>query len=444
MKEIIEYILAALIIVSVIPIITYVENTVYSPRPRPVEPIVQAVFTNKLFNIINNIFSSGNLTLFQSSLFNALIAQQLSAYSDYGYNITIRSYAIKIDAVSYTINVTTMYKGTVSLLVVSTDLSIATKNTPRQIIPLPNNTYEYVFENPIHKPKSIALVVAVLDIGTAKFIDYKIVSNDMKQLSLININGQVYLVAPTTLTTALATAPGQAIICYYDPTTQNFYTYGHRNYKYVSSSSMYKQPHINSTFTGIFNRTIIYTNYTNIWYNVSYAGSINLHGSPYNMFKLYSYINETNGYFQGKYNFTGTLVTNTATVTTTLVVRTVTKTILLPTFTTITYTTSLPVQANVTVYYAKITSTTLRYSSTTSYPLGSNTATYAIYYPLLNAVAIIVKDSSGNLYVALPYFNYLTAGSTIPKNWPVSREAYWYTVGMFSYYVEISVWRKSI
>ena len=424
MKEIIEYILAALIIISVIPVITYVESSVYTPRPRAVEPIVQAVFANKLFDTLDNIFASGNLTLFQPSLFNTILAQQLSSYTDYGYNITIRPYAIKIDAVSWTINVTTMYNGTVSLLVVSTGLAIRTTNTPRQVILQPNNTYEYVFANPF-SPVYTALVIAVLDIGTAKFIDYKIVDSNMKQLSLININGQVYLLAPTTLSTALTTAPGQAIICYYDPSTQNYYYYGNINYDYVSNINLYRAP--NYFWGTLYNDTRIYTSYNRVKYNVIYTGTVNLDGKTFNAFKLYSFTNQSIGYFHGRYWFTGTVTTNTIIKTTTTSVSGIGE-----------------IQVNITVTYPKITSTTLTSSSTTSYLSTSVTNTYPIYYPLLNVVAILVRDSSGNIYVALPYFNYLTAGSTIPTNWPVSHQSYWYVVGMFSYYVQITVWRKSV
>ena len=439
MKEIIEYILAALIIISVIPVITYVENTVYAPRPRGVEPIVQVLFANKIFNTINQIFETGNLTLFQPSIFNTIIAQELSSYSDYGYNITIKPYAIKIDEVGWTINVTSMYNGTISLLVVSTGLAIRTVNTPRNIILLQNNTYKYVFANPF-SPIYTLMVVAVLDIGTAKFIDYKIVSNNVNKLSLVNINGKVYLLAPTTLNTPLTTSPGQAIICYYDPATKNYYYYGSINYNYISSISYYRAP--NYFWGTLYNTTTKYTEYSRIKYDVIYAGTLALYGNTYNMFGLYSYTNQTTGYFDGRYYFTGSVVTNTVSTYTTTVINTVTYQI--GWWITYTSTTTLPVEANVTVTYPKITSTTLTSSSTTSYITSSATATYPIYYPLLNVVAILVVDSSGNVYVALPYFAYLAAGSTIPRNWPVSHEAYWFRVGMFTYYVQITIWRKSI
>lgn len=439
MKEIIEYILAALIIVSVIPVITYVESTVYAPRPRNVEPIIQVLFANKVFDTIDQIFRTGNLTLFQPNIFNTIIAQELSFYSDYGYNITIKPYAIKIDDIGWTINITSIYNGTISLLVVSTGLAIRTVNTPRNIILLQNNTYKYVFANPF-SPVYTMMVIAVLDIGTAKFIDFKIVSDNVNKLSLVNIDGKVYLLAPTTLNTPLTTAPGQAIICYYDPATKNYYYYGNINYDYISGISYYRAP--NYFWGTLYNKTTRYTQYNKIKYDVVYTGTLTLYGSTYDMFGLYSYTNQTTGYFSGQYYFTGTVVINSISTSTTTVVNTITYSI--PFIGKIVYTTALPVEASITVTYPKITSTTLTASSTTSYPTSSATATYPIYYPLLNVVAVLVVDSNGNIYVALPYFNYLTAGSAVPTNWPVSREAYWFKVGMFSYYVQITIWRKSI
>ncbi len=443
MKEIIEYILAALIIISIIPVITYVENTVYAPRPRSVEPIVQVLFANKIFDEINKIFTAGNLTLFQSNIFNTIIAQELSPYNNYGYNITIRPYAIKIDSVGWTINVTSMYNGTISLLVVSTGLAVRTINTPRYTFLLQNGTYKYVFANPF-SPTYTMMVIAILDIGTAKFIDYKITQSSVNKLTLVNINGKVYLLAPTSLSTPLTSSPGQAIVCYYDPATNNYYYYGSINYNYIKSISYYRAP--NYFFGTLYNSTTRYTEYSKIRYDVSYAGVITLYGNTYNMFGLYSYTNQSTGYFHGNYYFTGTVVTNTVSTSTTTVINTITYTSRWWWWITITgtYTTTLPVEANITATYPKITSTTLTASSTTSYITSSATATYPIYYPLLNVVAIIVVDSSGNIYVALPYFNYLTAGSTIPANWPVSHEAYWFRIGMFTYYVQITIWRKSI
>ncbi len=429
MKEIIEYILAGLIIVSVIPVVTYIDQVMYAPKPRTVEPVVMAYFMNELNEQLLNLTASGNITLEQSILNNIITSRLLSDYPNYDFNVTITSSGItSITTAPGYVNVTSPYNGTMELLVVYNDLSFK-QLSPIQIVSVPEG-YIYRFAVSLY---NALIVVAVLETGMARFIDYKLLNPNVYRLYIMNDNGVLCLLAPASQTVPLLTTTGTVYIYYYSNGTFDAFT--SLSYKYVSNLMIFTRYFWRRRSFWAYRTISERINSSDINYLATYASTIQVNGEKFYEFKIL--LNNTNSQL---YNYT--ILYGSAVYYRTLIFHGTTTTV--PATDVFGFTTSIPVSATVIFPYINqtpsLTTTVYSTRSTTTLP----SSTYNLAFPIYNAVLIAIKDNLGNLYIAFPYKHFMTFGDKIPANWPVDQQVYWIRLGMIDYKVVLTVWRRTI
>jgi hypothetical protein len=174
LKEIIEYILAFIIITSIIPVYNIMVNTYYRPTLRYPQANVVEVYANAVTQALNTAFSRGNLTpeipeLYQGILSNIAAVVGQTVFNMYGFNATVYSAITSVNVTANNVTVSTLYNGTLTLLLVYGNGSWSTmsKSQPDSYNPT-TNLYTYSFTTPT-TPNAVA---AVLESPTARFVNY--------------------------------------------------------------------------------------------------------------------------------------------------------------------------------------------------------------------------------------------------------------------------------
>ncbi len=170
MKEVVEYILAALIVMSVIPIYNYITGSLYSPPELQVEQSVVSAFTDQIVVFLNEAALYGNLS-------SPIV--DLTSLIENRYPYFTRQYAFRIEMVSNgiinvnvsagSIKVYTLQKGNLTLLIVHSDYTLINTTLERPINSFPNGTYLYEYND---ERSDIIFVASVLDTGIYRYVDY--------------------------------------------------------------------------------------------------------------------------------------------------------------------------------------------------------------------------------------------------------------------------------
>ena len=271
MKEIIEYILATLIILSFVPIYTYITHTLYIQPATEPEPTVLALFTENIKDILEEIGTAGNLTSPTLDLDETIRDRLGSLYQDYGFHIEISSANIVDLKVSGNkVEVYTLDDGNVSILVIYSDSSWENKTltTPTNVFQNGTRLYSFAMSS-----SNIIFVSAILDTGTHRFIRYYI-ENNVKILYPSNYGGNIVLLnnlsqGSITNYKIYNNIYGVNLTIYYY--SKNSYgTYNETSFEYgFSISSIYK-----------------YVNHTDIRYYLIYERNVQYKGSTYEVYNV--------------------------------------------------------------------------------------------------------------------------------------------------------------
>ncbi len=204
MKEIIEYILAFIIIASIIPVYNLMVNTYYRPTLRYPQANVVEVYANAVTQALNTAFSRGNFTpeipeVYQGILSNIAAIVGQTVFNMYGFNATVYSAITSVDVTGNNVTVGTLYNGTLTLLLVygGGSWSTMSKSQPDSYDPTAN-LFTYSFTTPT-TPNA---VVAVLESPTARFVNYWL-KNASSAAYLFTQSGNLRLVANSGLLSTL-------------------------------------------------------------------------------------------------------------------------------------------------------------------------------------------------------------------------------------------------
>ncbi|WP_434731127.1 hypothetical protein WLZ34_05945 [Thermogladius sp. KZ2Tp1] len=174
MKEIVEYVLAFIILLSVIPVFNMMVNVYYKPLVKAPQTNVVDIYATAVSLALSNAFSSGNLTPELPELYNSIVNYVNSAvgetiYSRYGFNATVSSGVTAVTVSGGSLVVKTLYNGTLAVLLVfkGGGWSTLSKASPDAFDPS-SGTYTYTFT----LQSTPQAVVAVLESSSARFVNY--------------------------------------------------------------------------------------------------------------------------------------------------------------------------------------------------------------------------------------------------------------------------------
>lgn len=388
MKEIIEYILATLIIVSIIPVYNYVMSTIYSPPEIRVEETTVYSFADQVIPLLYDACLYGNLSSPLIDL-TSLIKNKLPYITDkYGFHIEMISSGVTSIVVDTSIKIYTSMQGNVTILMIYNDGSVYNVSLTEPTIDLGNGTY--IYEYVPDDINSIVFIASVLDTGLYRFINYY--DNGVVKVYLGNYNGSLTILSR------------QGAISFYT-LPDNYYglpitIISYNNKWFEASEDVVKYGSIEGFegygmgWEGFFN---IY-----IWYDVVYDSR------TIRYFGLY---NETITIDDKQYDLVSIdLVYN--------------------------YTIDV-VRYKYYIFTGKVTSTLI---SSESYYMVIN----PIYAPIYNLPIIYGRGANGEIYVGTWYPHRLSIGDPIPTGVPVTKITILRRIGMIDYYITIYMWRRAV
>ena len=387
MKEIVEYILAALIIISIIPIYDYIMTTIYSPPELKVEKTTAYSFADQVIPIIYEAGLYGNLSSPLLDL-GALIKNKLPYMtSKYGFHIDMVSGGITRIEYSGSIKVYTIMKGNVSLLILRSNGATYNITLTTPSYDLGNGTYIYEY---VPSVDDIVFIAAVLDTEYYRFVNYYY--GNVKKVYIGNYNG------------SLVIASDKGYLTYY--TLPNNYMgvplniTGYSEYGFEVLSDVVK------------------------YGNVIGIGNIGIGWSfPYGLYISYDVYYDSRAIrYYGLYNTTLSVDTGEYDLTAVNVVYNYT-------IDTVRYR-----------YYLFWGIVTTELVSSVSYYMER----YPVYAPIYNLPIIYGRDGSGEVFVGTWYPHRLSFGDTIPEGIPVTRITLVKRIGMVDYYITIYMWRKAV
>ncbi len=387
MKDIVEYILATLVILSIIPVYNYIIDTLYSPPELRVEETVVYAFADQLIPIINEAGLYGNLSSPLIDL-GELVKHRLPYFTDkYGFYVEMVSAGILYTFVSGgDVVIYTLMKGNVSIIVIDKDLAAYNMSRSDPSYVLSNGTYVYRFTLP--DPSNTAYIAVVLDTNYYRYIDYCVV--DANEIYIGNINGSLIMLSQNI---SLYTLPSNE---YGLPIAIT--SYSHNRFQ-------------------VFNKTIVYGNIVGL-------GSIGFGWSwwygPYVEYSIY--YNSTYMKYYGIYS-NNIIVGGT----------------------------SYEVVPIYLIYNCTVDEVRYRYYlwpgtmsswvvSSSEYDMLKN----PLYAPVYNIPLIYGKGASGEIYVGKWYPHRITFGETVPEGIPVTKITLLKRIGMVDYYITIYMWRRAV
>ncbi len=384
-KEIIEYLLAALVIVSVIPIYNVIIMKYYAPPPKSIEPLTLYYYVESINNALYTLANQGNLTP-EIISFNEVLNQYMGNLSrDYGYNVEIVSDGIVNISLSInSLKIITSDKGNLSILIVYYNLSYETYT-----LSTPNYTvgHNYVYEITGLDASDIIAVAALLETGVARYYD-DWVSDTIYRAYIININGEVNVLIPTNYpkpTTFDYQGYNVINVSIYYYSQQSYYRYNYLWYRYVKDAYYY-------VYGGTPREKILYVNESEVNYLAEDMGTISMNSKDYYIFRPSIFHRE---------------------------------------------------QQYREVWYYNRKTEEWKLGSRTEY-LPPYIEVHSLSFPIYNSVFIILLDTSGNIYVAKPYRHNISFGENIPSDWPVITTNYLVRLGMVDYNIKVTVWRRSM
>jgi len=409
MKEVIEYILAFLVILSVLPIYNYVMTNLYTPPQLEVEESVLATFSDQVVNLLEEQAIYGNLTSPLIDLKTLIENKFPYITKDYMFNIKIVSAGIQKTIVKGNcLKVYTIYKGNVSAFVLYEDHTYYSASTTKPSQILDNGTYIYtVFLN---KAIKVVFAMIILDTGTYRFINYYHDQN-IKKVYIGNYNGKFAIITDQNL--AYYNLPG-------DKQGVDLIIISYSNGKFHIQSNKVVFGDIEDIYN--FNLTPVdkipvVPPIIDYIYEFKYRVDYNNNHISY--YAINDAVLSVNGI---NYKILNGVVLNYQSI----------DTIEYLYYIRVRKLFGIPISSEVIDKSTKlINQTYLR--SDYSY----------IYAPIYNLPLSILEDANGNKYIGIWYPRELTIGYTPPSSLPTRSVTLIRRLGSVDYYITITLWRKT-
>ncbi|WP_440059715.1 hypothetical protein ACSU1N_00730 [Thermogladius sp. 4427co] len=276
MKEIVEYIIAFAIIVSIIPFYNMLVYVYYKPTVRQAQASILDVYASAVASVLQSYFDAGNLTPELPEIYNSMLSSIASIvgptiFNTYGFNATIYSGIVDISVSGSSVSVSTLYNGTLILLPIYQDKTwgVVAKNTPDSYNP-PYYIYRITLNNP---PTAI---VAVLESGAARFINYWL-QDTYRTGYLISTQGSINIVVNRSVLSSIQPFNHPNFSTVYNTTLFYYAGLSFGNY-----NSSYYEPLIWVVFRGYIDTVTI--NRSSIGYFSAQAGAWN---STYSILRVF-------------------------------------------------------------------------------------------------------------------------------------------------------------
>lgn len=371
MKEIIEYILTAIIILSVIPFYNMVVSNYYVRTSQQVEEDVTILYADAIKYALQKAYENGNYSLSVNEI-NMLIDSWIKSYvgnttsSQYSYYARIYSAItnISVDGANKKIIVKTLYNMSLQLALISSDglSSISTRINFATSVNNTDNTYIYIVDYSGYIIRSFSAIIAILESSNVKFVGYWF-NNTMNTGSIINMNNQLAIVNSRVINAADIPGMGKvanATLYYYSSNTV----------------SNYSRKVFNITRWIVFSGNNPSCSNYNIS-EVNYLANYTNYNSSHVMYKLWMYRND--------------LVEN-------------------------------------------------KCSGFSEVQAGRYNYVYQIDFPVTNLLLVTLYDGKGNVAYAPAYWHSQEIGHG-PPPLNARKTYFWIEIGIFTYMVELWVWR---
>jgi hypothetical protein len=381
LKEVIEYLLAALIIVSIIPIYDYIASQLYSPPELLVDYSYINLFTTQIIPILQNETIHGNLT---SPFFNLKHYLESKIYylsSEYLFRIDIVSsgmQSINYDNETGNISIISLSNTNPVLLIIANNngypklYSVVINTTPTT---LANGTYMYEFnvESIGIAPQNVIYILCVQDTGLYRYIDSYRVRGKIHVAKITENNGIIGVAVPHT---QINDSAMNAIVVFYGSKT--LYWYNNTIYNSttkITGNSLIMVEH-NISYILFLNKTLTYCN-----------TQYNIYNLTVNIFErtISYHYKQGGGRGRGRKS-SGNIATE----------------------------------------------------------IGNTTIHDYVETPIYNLVLIVFMTRNGDIYIAEWYPHSFSIGNTIPRDIPVRKISLTARLGMFDYTLTVYMWRRTL
>jgi hypothetical protein len=198
-KEIVEYVLAVLIILSIVPFYNMVVTQFYAPEKSIGYGEVSDLFLSIIKQAFTDMYNYGNtsieLTDIKASLDNMIKKYAGSIYDDYYFYARIYTpLNITVDPGSSRVIVSSPYNMSTLLLLVSLNSTVS-YNTRPTAIDAGGNVFNYIFNYSQIPVKSFSAIIAVSGYGSTWFIGYWLNTTVEKGYVISDINRNLAVVA---------------------------------------------------------------------------------------------------------------------------------------------------------------------------------------------------------------------------------------------------------
>lgn len=190
MKEIIEYILSAIILISIIPIYNYVTGNLYSSPQFEVDVNFAYSLAERIAQILDKEAQAGNLS---SPFFNpleSLIRELGFIGKKIGLYVEIISNGIKdIKLNGNLLEIETLIQGNLSILIVYRNGGMINLTINK---PVENKDSMYIYRVVVNEPDNIVFIASLIDDGLYRYVNY-LIRDEALILRIGSINKMLYL-----------------------------------------------------------------------------------------------------------------------------------------------------------------------------------------------------------------------------------------------------------
>jgi len=205
LKEVVEYVLAGIIILSIIPVYDYIVNNLYTPPDITVDYSLLNTLALRIKDVLEEQFVYGNASSPIFS-FDKYVEERLGyILSGYAYRVEVVSSSIKsiaLDESANTLLVETVEPGTLNLFLIvsgSSGLGFVNVTVSSYSSRLVNGTYTYTVSLTSYgvQADSLLYVVAVLETTSYKYIGYLKASDLVQEVGFTDNAGVAAVVIPS-------------------------------------------------------------------------------------------------------------------------------------------------------------------------------------------------------------------------------------------------------